>query len=398
VDGVLRPTQLAGTLLDVTERRAVQAQLMQSDRLASVGMLAAGVAHEINNPLAYLTAALDFLHEQTGAISAPDALRRELIQALADARDGAERVRHVVRDLRAFSGVRDERRTRVELAQVLDAAIHVAGNELRYRARVVREYGAAPAVRADEARLGQVALNLLINAAQAIPEGHGAAHEVRVVITTDGAGRAVFEIRDTGSGIPASIVDQIFDPFFTTKPRGIGTGLGLSICRGIVQALGGEISVESRVGQGTTFRVALPPAAPATTGPETPAPAAASRRRGRVLVVDDEPPVAAAIRRVLAPGHDVVVCGSAREALDAVKGGERFDAILCDLMMPEMTGMELHDALARLAPDQAKRFVVLTGGAFTESARSFLDRVPLPCCEKPFDSRDLRELVGKVVG
>ncbi len=398
VDGVRRPLRLAGTILDVTETKAVQAQLMQSDRLASVGMLAAGVAHEINNPLAYLSAALDFLHDHAQELAASSPARDDVLRALAEAREGADRVRSVVRDLRTFSGAREERRTRVELEAVMDSALHVAANEIRYRARVVREYREAPAVMADEARLGQVVLNLLINAVQAIPEGHPTEHEVRVVTGTDGRGRAVFEVRDTGAGIPPEIADRIFDPFFTTKPTGVGTGLGLSICRGIVLALGGEITAETRPGGGTTMRVALPPA-PAASPPATAGePAASGARRGRVLVVDDEPSVAAAIRRVLASQHDVVVRGSAEEALDAIGRGERFDAILCDLMMPRMTGMELHETLAQVAPEQAARMVVLTGGAFTDRAREFLDRVPLPRCEKPFDAGGLRALVRKVVG
>jgi PAS domain S-box-containing protein len=398
VDGVLKPVRLAGAVLDVTEMKAVQAQLMQADRLASVGTIAAGVAHEINNPLAYLSAALDFLDEHAAELAAGSPLRQEVLHALAEAREGTERVRHVVRDLRTFSGTREERRTRVELPRILESAIHLAANEIRYRARLVRDFGPAPAVMADETRLGQVALNLLINAAQAIPEGHVDRHEIRVVTATGAQGRAVVEVRDTGVGIPPEIAERIFDPFFTTKPRGVGTGLGLTICRSIVVGLGGEIAVESRPGGGTTVRVVLPPA-PAASAPEVAAPAPApSGRRGRVLVVDDEPAVAAAIRRALESQHEVVVNGSAEEALRAIERGERFDAILCDLMMPGMSGMDLHDAVVRVAPEQASRFVVLTGGAFTDRAREFLERVTLPRCDKPFSSEGLRATVRKMVG
>jgi PAS domain S-box-containing protein len=399
VDGVRRPVQLVGTILDVTDQKAVQAQLMQADRLASVGMLAAGVAHEINNPLAYLTAALDFLGQRAREdAGAPAAQPAEVLEALAEAREGAERVRHVVRDLRTFSTTREERRARIDLQPVVESAIHMAANEVRFRARLVREYAAAPAVLANEARLGQVVLNLLINAAQAIPEGRVDENEIRVVTGTDARGRALLEVRDTGAGIRAEIADRIFDPFFTTKPTGVGTGLGLSICRGIVVGLGGEIAAERRAGGGTTMRVALP-AAPAA-GEEAarpPLPAPGGRRRGRVLVVDDEPAVASAIRRALAPEHDVELRTRAEDALEGIAGGARFDAILCDLMMPNMTGMDLHASLERLAPDQARRMIVLTGGAFTEGAREFLDRVALPRCDKPFETQTLRETVRRLV-
>ena len=226
VDGVRRPVRLAGTILDVTDVKQVQAQLMQSDRLASVGMLAAGVAHEINNPLAYLSAALDFLHEHAAELSGPPALRREALRALGEAREGADRVRRVVRELRTFSGTREDQRSRVELEPVLESAIHIAANELRYRARVVRDYGPAPAVVADEARLGQVVLNLLINAAQAIPEGRTDDHEIRVVTSTDARGRAVVEVRDTGAGIPPRSPTGSSIPSSRRSRTGSGPGWG----------------------------------------------------------------------------------------------------------------------------------------------------------------------------
>jgi CheY-like chemotaxis protein/two-component sensor histidine kinase len=368
--------------------------------MATVGTLAAGVAHEINNPLAYLTAALDFLHDELGAIEQklPSAALGEAKQVLAEAREGAGRVKHVVRDLKTFSRAEEERRARVDLQPVIESSINMAFNEIKYRARLVKDYGATPPVFANEARLGQVFLNLLVNAAQAIPEGHAPENEIRVVTRTDDEGRAVVEVRDTGSGIPAEIVGRIFDPFFTTKPIGVGTGLGLSITRSIVTALGGRIMVESEVGKGTVFRVTLP-AAPPQVDAEDPGERAPLKqaRRGQVLVVDDEPAIGAAIRRILAAEHDVTVLTSAPRALETVARGARFDVILCDLMMPHMTGMELHARIAALAPDQAERMVLLTGGAFTASANQFLDRVPNARVEKPFDPASLRALVRGLV-
>ncbi len=384
---------------DLTELKAVQAQLIQSERLASVGMLAAGVAHEVNNPLTYLIGAIEQLGGTLAEADLPRETREAVAQALAEAREGAARVRQVVRDLKTFSRTDDERRVPVELPRVLDSAISMASNEIRHRARLVKRYADARPVLADEARLGQVFLNLLINAAHAIPEGRVDENEIRVELGIDATGRVIAEIIDTGAGIPSEIIDRIFDPFFTTKPVGVGTGLGLAICRSTIAALGGEVSVDSRPGRGTRFRVALPPAQDAAPVEAPRAPASAEKgRRGRVLVVDDEPFIGNLIRRSLKADHDLTVLTSAREALALFDRGERFDAILCDLMMPDMTGMDLHAALHERFPDQAARMTFLSGGAFTPSATRFLDSVPNARLDKPFDAAVLRATVRGLVG
>ena len=199
-------------------------------------------------------------------------------------------------------------------------------------------------------------------------------------------------------GIPADKLGRVFDPFFTTKPAGQGTGLGLAICHRIVTELGGDILVESEVGKGTVFSVALLPARAETDvkEPEAVKPAAAGRR-GRILVVDDEPALCKTIQRTLSDDHEVVVVMSARQALDMVVSGDRFDAILSDLMMPEMTGMELHATLARSLPDQAGRMIFMTGGAFSPDAAAFLEQGLHPWIEKPFRPAVLRETLQKVL-
>ena len=184
-------------------------------------------------------------------------------------------MRNIVRDLRVFARGDEEQSGPVALRRVLDSSINIAWNEIRHRARLVKDYGDTPMVEGNESRLGQVFLNLLLNAAHAIPEGETERNEIRVSTRTDGRGYAVVEIRDTGAGIPAEIRDRIFDPFFTTKPAGEGTGLGLWICSGILSALGGEISVDSDIGRrAASFRVTLPPVAM-----ETPAAIAGRGRR-----------------------------------------------------------------------------------------------------------------------
>jgi PAS domain S-box-containing protein len=379
---------------DVTDKKHTEMQLMLADRMASVGTLAAGVAHEINNPLAAVIANLDLAGEDVARLADRPP---ELAEELGEARSAAERVREIVRDLKIFSRANEERRGPVDIERVLDSTIRMAWNELRHRARLVKQYGRVPRVDGNESRLGQVFLNLIVNAIQAIPEGNYEAHAIRVATALDG-GRAIVTIADTGGGIPPHVQRRLFTPFFTTKPVGVGTGLGLAISHRIVTGMGGEISFESEAGRGTTFRVALP-VSRGTAIPRTdqvPMPTAA-RRRGRVLVIDDEESLALAIARYLTQDHVGVAVTRGRDALDRLTRGERFDVILCDLMMPQVTGMELHAGIAQLDPAQAQRIVFVSGGAFTVAARQFLDAVPNRRIEKPFDLRRLRDLVNELI-
>jgi CheY-like chemotaxis protein/anti-sigma regulatory factor (Ser/Thr protein kinase) len=308
---------------------------------------------------------------------------------------GAERVRTIVRDLGTFSHPEERPVGPLDVLEVLDLSAKMAMGEIRHRARLVRDYGTVPAVLADSSRLGQVFLNLLVNAAQAIPEGHVDRHEIRLRVRAE-AGSVVVAIHDTGQGIPAELLGRIFDPFFTTKPVGKGTGLGLSISHGLVTALGGELTVESEPGRGSVFRVRLP-AAPVQTPKPAPQPPPArpgALRRGRLLIVDDEPMLAETLRFLLEMDHDVEVLLDAREALTRLRDGASHDVILCDLMMPEMTGIQFHEELSRIAPEQARRVIFMTGGAFTQSARDFLARVTNPWILKPFHPEELDELLA----
>ncbi|MGD0527701.1 MAG: ATP-binding protein [Polyangiaceae bacterium] len=381
---------------DVTERRAIQSRLVVSDRMASVGTLAAGVAHEINNPLAYVLANLEMMSEQLAeaAGSLPPGIVRELGAMVAEARQGADRVRKIVRDLKAFSRADEETPIVLDVRQAIEKAISLSFNEIRHRARLVKELRDAPLVLADEARLCQVFVILLVNAAQAFDEGHADRNEIRVRSATDDRGRAVVSVEDTGSGMTPETLNRIFDPFFTTKPVGQGTGLGLSICHGIVTKLGGEISASSAPGKGTSFHVVLPaaPVAPdtAAASPST----VAHGARGRILVIEDDPTVGAAVTRIL-KDHEVTVVTSGPLALDLLARGARYDVVLCDLMMPEMTGMEVHAELERAYPDVLERVVFMTGGAFTPASKAFLDRVPNEVVEKPFDTRNMRAIVQR---
>src|SRR5262249_1517035 len=331
------PAKLAITR-DVTERKKMQAQLMVSDRMASVGTMAAGVAHEINNPLATVLANVDLAMRDVLELEIRPGARDDLLEELRDAREGVERVRQIARDLKVFSRGDEEVRGPVDVRRALESSLRMGWNEIRHRARLVKDFAPVPQVDANESRVGQVFLNLVVNAAQAIPEGQTDRHEIRAKTYTDPEGRAVIEICDTGPGIPPDVMKRLFTPFFTTKPVGQGTGLGLSICQRIITALGGEITLHSEVGHGTTARVVLPAAK--LVGPLPAAAATDARkagRRGQVLVIDDEPMVALAVRRTLQSEHDVTICQSATEALRLLDSGIKFDVILCDLMMPQVT-------------------------------------------------------------
>ncbi len=389
------------------EQARMREQLVLSDRMASVGMLAAGIAHEINNPLAAIMAYLDLaaddvgrlLDEIRGRVGGSGADARTLAQvdeSLQDARQCADRVRSIVRDVRLFSRSDEAIVGPVDVRRVLESSVRMAWNEVRHRARLVKEYEDVPPVLGSEGRLGQVFLNLLVNAAQATPEGNAEENEIRVRLRQDDAGRVEVDVRDTGAGMPPAVLRKIFDPFFTTKPAGVGTGLGLAICHRIVAEVGGTIVAESEVGRGTCVRVTLPATQQALPDRAEPVAAAGPHRRARILVVDDEPAIGTAIGRILGRLHEVAVVASARAAISRIAAGERFDVILCDLMMGVMTGMDLYAAVARIAPEQAERIAFMTGGAFTPRAREFLETVGNRRIDKPFDANTLLSLVHEL--
>ncbi|MEX1367033.1 MAG: ATP-binding protein [Nannocystaceae bacterium] len=381
---------------DLTERKRMQASLQKADRLASVGSLAAGVAHEINNPLAYVLANLELLSEDLGQLELSDTsgFDQTVQRTLQEAAEGANRVRRIVRDLKSFARADDEVLQSIDVHEVIDAAIDIADNEIRHRARLEKDFGEVPAVLGAPGRLTQVFLNLLVNAAHSIPEEAYGDQFIRVSTHFE-RGYVIVDVSDTGTGIPEDIVDRVFDPFFTTKAQGMGTGLGLSICHGIVTGIGGEIKVHSRVGEGSTFTLMLPAADVPVARRRDPSDVqeVADAPPLRILVVDDEPSIGDGIRRALAR-HLVEVAGSGREAIDACEAGD-FDLVLCDVMMPDVSGMDVFRHMSEARPGFEQRFIFMTGGAFTPRAREFLETVDNEHIEKPFSIRELRKVVGR---
>jgi PAS domain S-box-containing protein len=392
---------------DITGKKTLETQLMVSDRMASVGTLAAGVAHEINNPLAAVMANLDYIADSLGRMTEADVaamspgmreawIHDEIKTPLDDAVEAAQRVRFIVRDLKIFSrSPNDAERGPVNVETIMESSLRMAWNEIRHRATLVKLYGRVPEVEGNEARLGQVFLNLVVNAAQSLGTGQAEHNEIRITTRVEGE-RVIIEVADTGAGIPPETIGRIFDAFFTTKAVGVGTGLGLAICQRIVTDMGGTLTVESELEKGSTFRVSVPIARKSENGVVAPTPQlSVAGRRGRILVVDDEDLVLRSVRRILSHEHDVLAMVSAEEALAVCAGGEKFDLILCDLMMPDMTGMDFHRELSLIAPEQAERMIFITGGAFTEKARAFLSETPKEHIEKPFYSANLRAIVQR---
>ncbi|MBX5482404.1 MAG: response regulator [Myxococcaceae bacterium] len=269
-----KPLEIAGIsqrLKTVLERRALvqdhryMPTLIHADRMATLGRMTAGLAHELNNPLTFLTGHLELAQMSVDALrmmglaQASEHLEK-LSSSLHDAQTGAERIRALIGELRTFSRTSSGDNQRVDVHKAVEGALALCAHELKLRTRVARNYKAQQSAIGDHGRLMQVVINLLVNAAQALTRDF--ASNLVTISTWDTEGGVVVEIRDNGSGIPEEHLPRLFEPFFTTKPQGVGTGLGLSICRSIVEGAGGRIEVESRVGEGSAFRVHLRAAVP----------------------------------------------------------------------------------------------------------------------------------------
>jgi signal transduction histidine kinase/ActR/RegA family two-component response regulator len=399
------------SMRDTTDEREDEVRRLQAEKLASIGMLAAGVAHEINNPTAFvlanieaLTGHLRLLQEKVrelpepvvAGLGLPDVLF-EATAILQESKEGMARIHRIVRDLGSFSHVDDDGATTLDVNAAVESALTMLRNEIKYRARIERDLRSTQAVRANHARLGQVFLNIILNAAQALDETAAKRNVVRVRSFDEGE-FVVIEVEDNGPGIPSEVVPRIFDSFFTTKPRGIGTGLGLPISLGIIRTLGGQLTVDSRPGEGATFRVRLPAVAavPSTLTPPsdvTPPPRTFIKRR--VLAVDDEPLLLKAYRRMLSEVHVVETALGGVEALRALERDANYDVVLCDLQMPEVSGMRLHEQVRARWPALAERFVFVTGGAFSPDAKRFLEESTCAVIQKPFRIEDLLALVDR---
>jgi len=358
------------TLRDVTELREIEGQLRRADRLASVGTLAAGVAHEINNPLTYVTVNVSHVRSwieevqgRTGRAAGTGEAR--LRQAAA----AAERIRRTVLDLQTFSRADDVSDGRVAFGHVVEIALSMGSGDVERRARIVRDLGPTPDVVGNAARVANLVLHLLIHAARALPDGAPERHRIRVSTFTGPNGGAVLEIAGMGPWVG-------------------GDRSELDLCGEFARSMGGTISIGDAP-DGPSVRVAFPAAPPASAPTSR---TLAARSRGRILVVDDEPLVARAVRRLLSD-HDVVVASDGEEALE-ICARESFDVVLCDVMMPGISGVEVYERLRARDPAWAERFVFVTGGAFAQDIAEALDATGIDRVVKPIDGVRLRDVVA----
>ena len=375
---------------DRTEQRRLEAQMAHADRLATVGVLAQGVAHELNNPLTFVTMNVRELVDVLESSRPLDTLLRdELAESAREAADGARRMARIVSDLQGLARVDDETAA-MDLNLVVERCLVLARAQIRSRVQVHTNLGTLPLVHGDDGRMTQVVLNLLINAVQALPEERG---NIWVETRFDGKD-AVLEVRDDGPGFASHIRDRVFEPFVTTKPVGDGTGLGLFVCHQYVTECGGSLEALDAVEGGARLQVRLQPAAtkelPSPTEPRRPL---TPLDTPRLLIIDDEPIIRESLARKLAPSVDVAIAESAEAALELLRGGHRFDIILCDLMMPGRGARWLHDMLVAEFPGSLRAFCVMTGGAVEREDARFLSEVSPPLLRKPFSSSDVATFV-----
>lgn len=387
-------------LREVTERDAMHARLVQAERLAGIGLLASGVVHEINNPLTYVLLHLQYLHKELPRAAFDPQRIAKLMHHLEEASHGASRVQNIVKDLRSFSRSDGETMLPVNLHRVIEAASAMAQPELA-GVMLVKQVPVGVYARGIAPKMEQVVLNLLTNAAHAL-DAAPEPRDITVQVHAVASGRVLMTIRDTGPGIPDELKEKVFDPFFTTKPRGKGTGLGLPICRSIIDSFGGRIWFSDGPNGGAQVNIELvatsAPAEPVHDA-SIPAPSSSSSRpqasKARVLIIDDERPVATMLARFLESTYDVTLATLPEEALRLLSEC-RFDVILCDVMMPGMSGIELYKFVQERDPGSEQRMVFMTGGGLHPEVYAFLRDAERPKLEKPFDIQELKRVLQQV--
>jgi signal transduction histidine kinase len=377
----------------VDNLKTTQQQLVQSEKLSGIGEFVAGVTHELNNPLTCILGFAELLEDEP----LPENIKQDVRQVV----NNAHRCRRIVQSLLSFARQHKAERKPVQLNTLIDDVLEIVAYQLRTSSiEVERKYDSAlPKVMADPHQVQQVIINIVNNARQAIEEHQRSGKITVATETADGLVRV--HIHDSGPGIPEPVLAKIFDPFFTTKEVGKGTGLGLSLCYGIVKEHGGSITVRSAPGEGATFTVEIPIGEAAGAAKATdrgPAPGELSGAGLKVLIVDDEDAILALVRAILeGAGFKVDVAGDGELALRHLRQ-TRYDAVLCDIKMPGMTGEQVYEALRVIDPAGAERLIFMTGDVVGERTQNVIRQGNNVCVAKPFTPDEIRAAVQKVLG
>ncbi len=407
---------LASQVVLALENQALMHRSVALERFGTLGRVASGIAHEVNNPISFILSNLSISREQLRRFESFDAVIKSaqsleevrtawqtagagaelesIGAALSDGEEGARRVRDIVREMRAFSRT-EVAREPFDVNQAVKTALRFTSSALGSGIHVITELAPGLFVPGSPGRISQLIVNLIMNAVDAV-EGLPESRRTLRITSRRAGDRAIIDVADQGSGISRHALNQIFEPFFTTKPADRGTGLGLMLCREIAREHGGDISVESELGKGTCFSVSLwvepAPAATAVTVAPT------SGRKVRVMCIDDEAPILRVYARLLSPGCDVVGVDSADAALGLLASGGEFDFVLCDLMMPQKTGMTLYTEVVAAWPALRDRFAFVTGSIDSPHVKTFLATRPGPVLEKPFENDELLAFVEQCLG
>lgn len=424
-----KETLLLMVITDVTERNQLRTQALLNDKLVTVGTLTAGIAHEINNPITSIIANLSFLTSHLASfkntvselqkLTGNDVLLKDKMEqlnkfiakqenersfekfndAINDATEAAKHMQDIVLDLKSFARTDTAETVAINLNDVLKTAITMANPIIKNHAMLNKELASdIPLLKLNKGKLHQVFLNLLVNAAQSIPQGQTDKNQIGVVSKIEGQSIRI-DISDSGSGIPPELLSKIFDPFFTTKAAGSGTGLGLTICREIINKFGGDITVESTVGKGTTFSVFLPLQLKASDTIKTAMIEESEDApiiKKSLLLIDDEPLLVKGLQRILETFHDVMIAGGGKEALDIItKNNLHFDVIVCDLNMPEINGADIYRFIAEHYPGREKDIIFVSGGVYTQNLMDFMAKIDNKHLEKPFPSSQILKLINE---
>lgn len=391
-------------LRDTTAARAVQRRLVLSERLASLGTMAAGVAHEINNPLMVVTGNTSLLAHRLRALA--KTLKTANGELLAERSDidsfgeicdeileAGSRIREIVSDLGAFSRPPSSDESMGDVSRALQWATRSTRHLLRHCAKVEIEIEPVPPVVLDDTKLGQIFVNLLSNAADAIGAGDADRNRVHIALDMSATGLVRIRFSDTGCGMSESIIRRVLEPFFTTKDVGRGTGLGLSITHHLVTSVGGHFDIQSEEGHGTTITLDIP-VAPTPRHSEPTPPHVSASRGARILFIDDQESIRKVVSRLLSH-HEVTVASTGTDALTLLGEGRTFDIILCDFMMPMMTGEQFLGRVRKFYPHLVDKVAFVTGGAIGTRESHVLSQSQQRVLKKPFKLQELESLIAE---